>query len=122
MRRLLLAAPLAGLALTGCTTGPSLAVKMSAYVGQPESVLVSNLGVPDRRLELDGVTYFAYVRHEISYWPGTFGYGPVYYGYYGPIFPGGGFPPYYRDYRCTATFAIKDKRVQSFTLRGNDCD
>ncbi len=122
MRNSMLTLALATLSLAGCAFGPNLAERMSMYVGQPESVLVAQLGVPNRKMTVDGVTYFAYVRHHVSYSPGSFCYGPAYYSYYGPVIPCNNFPPTYRYERCTVTFALEKKRVQSFTLRGDDCD
>ena len=121
-----LAAPLAAVALAGCATGPSLSERMSAYVGRPESVLVAQLGVPNRRIHVAGVTYFAYVHRHFHYSSGSYGMGgPFIYpaddGFYGPFFGGGGFPAQAYTDSCTTTFALKNNIVQSFTLRGNAC-
>lgn len=113
----------AALALAGCTFGPSLAERMSAYVGRPESALVAQMGVPDKRIAVNGTTYLAYERGR-----------PVYYGgpYFAP-YPGwwGGYPfhpmltpdyvPTYVYQSCTITFAVTKGLVRSFTLRGDDC-
>jgi hypothetical protein len=123
MRNVFLAAPLAAVALAGCAVGPSLAEQMSGYVGRPESVLVAQLGVPDRRIHVGGLTYFAYVHKSFHYQSGSFGYGG-FGGFYGPFygpFYGGGFPAEAYTNECTTTFTLKDKVVQSFALRGNDC-
>jgi hypothetical protein len=120
MPRLTLATPLAAaLALAGCAIGPSLAQQMSGYVGRPESVLVAQLGVPNRQIEVSGVTYFAYVHKSVGIQPRPFGYIGVG-AYYGPFYgPNIGAEAYIDE--CTTTFALKDKIVQSFMLRGNDC-
>ncbi|HQT75385.1 MAG TPA: hypothetical protein PLX84_15785 [Acidiphilium sp.] len=120
-RKLVLAAPVAALMLAGCAVGPSLAERMSGYVGRPESALVAALGVPDRRITVDGTTYFAYVERSYSAQPGVGApfpgfYGPYYGPYYGPVFP----PATYTR-QCTVTFALKGGMVKTFTLRGNDC-
>lgn len=123
MRKLILAAPLAALALSGCATGPSWAERMSAYVGRPESVLVAGMGVPDKRISVGGLAYFAYVRKSFHYvGGGGFGPSPFFYGF-GPGYYGswGGFPAQAYTDECTTTFALKNQTVQSFTLRGNDC-
>ncbi|MGC9269758.1 hypothetical protein [Acidiphilium sp.] len=124
MRKLILATPLAAVALAGCAVGPSLSEQMSSFVGRPESVLVAQLGVPDRRIHVGGLTYFAYEHRSFHYESGSFGYGPFYGpgfgGFYGPFY-GGGFPAEAYTNECTTTFALKNKIVQSFTLRGNDC-
>ena len=118
IRKLVLAAPVAALVLAGCAIGPSLAEQMSAYVGRPESVLVAQMGVPNRKIEVDGTTYFAYVQRSYHYQPGFAP--PVYPGFYGPFY-GPYFPPSAYVDQCTVTFAIQDKMVKSFTLRGNAC-
>lgn len=123
MRLLILAAPFAALALSGCVRGPSLAQQMSGYVGRPESVLVAQLGVPDRRIAVGDLTYFAYVHRAFHYQSGSIGAGPFFAGYggfYGPIFAPA-FPTQANTEECTTTFALRHKIVQSFTLRGNDC-
>lgn len=124
MHKILVAAPLAALVLTDCATGPSLSERMSAYIGQPESVLVSHLGVPNRRIHIAGRTYVAYVRQDFHYEAGSYGMGPAFYpsygGFYGPSF-GGGFPAQAYTDSCTVTFVLKDKVVQSFTMYGNAC-
>lgn len=125
MRRIIMIAPLAAVALAGCAVGPSLAEQMSGYVGRPESVLVAQLGVPNRRIHVAGVTYFAYVHRRFHYSPGSYGMGgPFFYpgddDLFGPFY-GGGFPPQAYTSSCTTTFALKNHMVESFTLRGNDC-
>ncbi|MCF3947444.1 MULTISPECIES: hypothetical protein [Acidiphilium] len=124
MRKLILTAPLAAAALAGCATGPSLSERMSAYVGRPESALVAGLGVPNRRIDVAGVTYFAYVHRHFHYSSGSYGMGPFFYpvgGFYGPFYGDGGFPATAYTSSCTTTFALKNNIVQSFMLRGNDC-
>lgn len=125
MRKLMLSLPLLAAGLAGCATGPSLAERMSQLVGQPKSVLVQVLGVPNRTVTISGVTYMAYIRHTTEYIPGSYGYGPFrpYYSpFYGPYWGGwGGFPPQVINRYCETTFAVVDKLVRSFTLHGNAC-
>ena len=116
-RKLVLAAPVVALVLAGCAVGPSLAERMSAYVGRPESALVAALGVPDRKITVDGKTYFAYVERSYSYQPG---FVPPYPGFYVPYY-GPFFQPDTYTRQCTVTFALEGGMVKSFTLRGNDC-
>jgi hypothetical protein len=120
------------LGLAGCATGPSLESRMAAYIGAPEAQLVQALGVPDKQITVDGVTYLAYVRrHEqvepdmyAGGWGGPWG-GP--YGgwggpYYGPYYGGyDGFPRDVLVWSCETTFLIHDGKVVNFVLRGNDC-
>ena len=104
------------LALAACATGPSLQVRMSAYVGASEQTLVQGLGVPDKQVTVNGIQYFAYDRRyeDIE----TFGgfYGPFYGPAYGPIIL-----PDTQVYACETTFLLQNGKVLSFTLRGNDC-
>ena len=125
MRTILRTMPLAALVVVaGCATGPSLSERMSAYVGRPESVLVKQLGVPNRRISVAGVTYFAYVHQHFHYTSGSYGMGPIFDAdddeFFGPAF-GGGFPARAYTDTCIVTFALKDKVAQSFTMRGNAC-
>ncbi len=110
------------LALAGCATGPGLQSRLAAYIGAPETELVQNFGVPLRQINVNGVDYFAYqVRYQqvqpaVTYWGGA-GWGPG----WGPY---GGFPStsqYMQVWSCEATFALVKGRVESFILRGNDC-
>ncbi|WP_262312270.1 hypothetical protein [Acidiphilium sp. AL] len=128
MRTILRTMPLAALVLAGCATGPSLSERMSAYVGRPESILVKQLGVPNRRIRVAGVTYFAYVHQHFHYTSGSYGFGmgPIFDAdddddaFFGPAF-GGGFPARAYTDTCVVTFTLKDKMVQSYTMRGNAC-
>jgi hypothetical protein len=109
------------LLLTGLLAGcvDELAVRqaqLSQLVGQPEAVLIQQLGVPSRSYETGGVKYLAYNEQRVDIVPGFPTYNPYFTGWYG-----GGFPPYAVDLRCETTFAIADGTVKSFTLRGNAC-
>lgn len=119
MRKLFLIAPLLVVALAGCATGPSLAERMSQFVGQPERVLVQDLGVPSRSMTMGGVTYLAYIRSRTQYVPGSYGWGGFYGPFYGPAF--GGFPPQIIHDWCETTFAVTKGLVRSFTLHGDAC-
>ncbi len=119
------------LPLAACATGPSLQSRMAAYTGASAETLVHSLGVPDKQVTLKGVQYFAYSEHHTEIDPGI-GYGFVpYYGapyagggfFGGPIYSGnfGGFPPTVNEYSCETTFSLRDDKVFSYSLRGNDC-
>lgn len=106
-----------GLALTlaGCATGPGLQSRLAAYIGAPESKLVQSFGVPLRQINVNGVDYLAY---QMKYSAQAVPVGP----YWGPFW--GGYQPVPQDvqiWSCEATFAVANGKVQSFTLRGNDC-
>jgi hypothetical protein len=114
------------LALAGCVTGPSLQSRMAAYIGDNTQTLVQSLGVPDKQITVNGVQYLAYVRRYDAISPGYLaggGYGPYGGPFYGSRYGGSfyDFPPYVNEYSCDTTFLLKDDRVLSFTLRGNDC-
>ena len=123
MRKLALAAPAAALVLAGCTFGPGLSERMSAYVGRPESALVQQMGVPDKTITVNGTTYLAYRQGRPVYYGGP--YFAPYPGWWGgyPFYPTltPGYVPTYVYQSCTITFAVKKGMVESFTLRGNDC-
>ena len=80
------------LSLAGCAIGPSLATRLQAYVGQPESVLVQGLGVPNRTIATGGRKFVAYDWQSSTLIPGSpgfagFGWG----GFGGPGFGAPGF-------------------------------
>jgi hypothetical protein len=108
---------LAVLALVGCTN--ELAQRqayLSQFVGQPESALVQQMGVPTRSYETSGVKYLAYDEHRIDIMPGQPIYAPFYLGWYGA-----GFPPQVIELTCETTFEVSDGTVKAYTLRGNAC-
>ena len=115
MRRAILLV-LAGL-LAGCVD--QLAAReayLSRFVGQPESTLVQQMGVPTRSFETGGVRYLAYNEHRINLIPTFPSYSPFFTGWYG-----GGFPTQVVELRCETTFEVADGTVKTFTLRGNAC-
>ncbi|HQT46599.1 MAG: hypothetical protein B7X08_04120 [Acidocella sp. 20-63-7] len=108
-------------ALAGCAIGPSLQSRMAAYIGASTEQLVKGLGVPDKQVNINGEKYFAYDRSYTQVEPPMGGfYGPFYGPYAGPVF-GPAFPATVDVYGCETTFLLKDGKVVSFTLRGNDC-
>jgi len=115
MRRAILLV-LAGL-VAGCVD--QLAAReayLSRFVGQPESTLVQQMGVPTRSFETGGVRYLAYNEHRINLIPTFPSYSPFFTGWYG-----GGFPTQVVELRCETTFEVADGTVKTFTLRGNAC-
>ncbi len=89
---------------------------LSRFVGQPESAVVQQMGVPSRTYETGGVKYLAYSEHRIDIVPGYPSYTPFWPGWYG-----GGFPPQVIELRCETTFEVTQGTVRAFTLRGNAC-
>ncbi|GAB0112548.1 hypothetical protein [Acidisoma sp. C75] len=121
LSRLSAFALLAPLGLAGCATGPSLAQQMHALVGQPEQVIVQQLGVPNRSITAGGITYLAYQFQNTQVIPsGGFGFGWGGYdgwanGFYAP-------PPTVIVTGCEATFQMGPGDVAvAVVLRGNDC-
>jgi len=105
--------------LAGC--GNQLAQRqayLNQFVGQPESAVVQQMGVPTRSFETGGVTYLAYTESRVDVIPGlpAYGWGAPYWGWYG-----GGIPPQVVTLTCETTFAVSNGAVQSYTLRGNAC-
>ncbi|HEY1856291.1 hypothetical protein [Acidocella sp.] len=97
---------------------------MAAYIGADMPTLVQHFGVPDKQITVNGVQYVAYEQwhQEITPggWYGPYG-GPFYGGFY-PAYYGGGLASQVITYSCETTFVLKEGKVSSFTLRGNDCN
>ena len=89
---------------------------VNSLVGQPEAVLVQQMGVPSRTYETTGVKYLAYDERRVDLVPSFPSYRPFFTGWYGA-----GFPPQVIDLQCETTFAVTDGTVTSATLRGNAC-
>ena len=107
---------LAGLA-AGCTN--QLAERqayLSRFLGQPETTVVQQMGVPNRSYETGGLKFLAYDEHKLDIVPSFPTYNPFFTGWYG-----GGFPPQVIDLQCETTFEVADGTVRSFKLRGNAC-
>jgi hypothetical protein len=103
--------------LAGCVNQiAAREARLRPFIGQPESVLVQQLGVPSRTYETAGVKYLAYDEQSIDVVPGFPNYNPYFTGWYG-----GGFPPQVVELRCETTFEVADGTVRSFNLRGNAC-
>jgi hypothetical protein len=102
--------------LAGCVN--QLAARqafLNQFIGQPESTLVQQMGVPTRSIETDGVKYLAYTESRTDVIPGAPGYG------WGWGWYGGGIPPQVVTLTCETTFSVSGGVVQSYTLRGNAC-
>jgi hypothetical protein len=114
--------------LAGCATGPSLQSRMAAYIGSSESTLVQSLGVPDKQITVNGVTYLGYVRRQAQVeadgpgWVGLGPPGPYLWPYGGGPYYGFGRPSTVTMWSCNITFMLKEGRVYTVALRGNYCD
>ena len=94
---------------------------MSAYVGQPDSVLIAGLGPPAQKIEAGAVTYFIYDRTRRFSVPGYTG-GPLFVDQrpaLGGVAPA--VPSQTYDATCRIRFALEARVVRSFTLRGDAC-
>ncbi len=108
------------LAAASCTAGPDRRVVLASLVGQPETEVVRQLGVPNRSYETGGRKFIAYDERRTDLIPpspfiggfGYFGYG------YGTF---GGFPAQLIERGCETTFEVSSGRVVSWALRGNAC-
>ena len=115
------------LGLASCQTGPTLSQRLHAYIGQPESVLVQGLGVPNRSITTDGITYLAYNWQNTQVIPGGAGWGWGG-GPWGP-WGGGWYPPAtVVTTGCEATFQMGPSGTGTgdvavaVILRGNACE
>jgi hypothetical protein len=109
---------LAVLTLAACADPAAVArhqARLNAHIGQSETELVRQLGVPSRSYDADGHRFLAYTATHLDIWPGgpLFGFGR--FGY------GGGFPPQVVQWRCDTTFELVDGHVAAWTQRGNNC-
>ena len=119
---------LAGLALlTACAPGVDRRAYLATFVGQPETEVVRQLGVPSRTFDSGGHKFLAYLeqRGATAISGGPFLFGGYGYGYgFGPRFGygyGGAFPTYVTERTCETTFEVAGDRVVSWALRGNSC-
>ena len=126
MKRLVL---LTVLGLAACTNyAADRAVYLNTLVGQPEAVLVQQLGVPGRVFETGGHRFVAYTAQRTTvYGGGGFGYGGFGYGGFGyGRGPGGfgvfdAFPTEVVARVCETTFDMQGGVVRSWALHGNGC-
>lgn len=111
---------LLSLAVAGCVQGVPRQVYLNSLVGQSETELVRQLGVPSRTYETGGRTFIAYTeqRTDVVPTPGFFGGG---FGFWGDGYGYGGFVPEIYQRTCETTFEIGGGRVLSWSLRGNAC-
>lgn len=114
MRRCLLLLPLL---LAACATEPPLEVRLQPLVGKTEVELVQVLGVPNATYEAGGDRFLQYEDQTSTIYPGDPFFPGRYRRFGGPIYS----PPLVVTRTCAITFALQDKRVASFSFRGNGC-
>ncbi|WP_111399904.1 hypothetical protein [Humitalea rosea] len=111
LRAALLALPL----LAACATGPTVEQRLGTLIGRPEGDVVAALGVPTRVHEVDGRRFLQFEQSRTVPIPSSpFGNG---YGWRRGYMPG----PSYAVVQCAITFALRDGRAESFSLRGDGC-
>lgn len=126
LRRMAALGSLALFGLAGCQTGPSLSQRLHAYIGQPESVIVQGLGVPNRMITTGGIKYLAYDWQNAQVTPSA-GFGWGWGGGYGPWGDGFYGPPTVFVTACEATFQMGPGQANAgdvavaVILRGNAC-
>jgi hypothetical protein len=104
------------LLLSACAVGPTLDQRLAAYVGRSEGELVQGLGVPVRSYDTEGRRFLQFERHS------TIAVAQPEPLFFGPW----GYRPWlnqtsYAEVRCDITFALREQRVESFTLNGQGC-
>ena len=109
--------------LTGCfTTQKEFEDKLSSWIGYTESELVASWGIPQRVYELDDKKYLTWVNSSSMTLPGT---QPTYQtsiiGGYATTTAIGGTAPMNIMLNCERTFVIQNKRVQTWSWKGNNC-
>ena len=103
-----------------CASGPDRRLALASLVGQPETEVIRQLGVPTRSYETGGRKFIAYAEQRAELIPpvpfiggfGYFGYG------YGSF---GSFPAQVVERGCETTFEVSGGRVVSWSLRGSAC-
>ncbi|MFC4170145.1 hypothetical protein [Teichococcus aestuarii] len=116
MRRLIPSLALPVLLAACAAPGPTLEQRLATFINRSEGDLVAQLGVPVRSYETEGRRFLQFEQRQTVMVPGDpWGYG--YYGYRRPW----AVPSSYAVVQCDMTFAIRNDRVESFTLRGQGC-
>lgn len=106
------------LALAGCATGPDLATRLAATIGQGEGELVSAFGVPTRTYEADGRKFLQYEERRTQAVASDPYFARSPYSRFGPVFS-----PYpaFVVRSCDITFTLAGGKVASFSFRGEGC-
>lgn len=133
---------LAALLFAGCATSEKFAAKMDAFIGQPESALVSRLGPPQSAYTLtDGSKVIQYARSSTMLIPGATTLQPVRSNTYGNVSLNQGLrttsgtyssttttyvqhqgPSTSVQLACTVNFTISAQgAVLAWTAEGNHC-
>lgn len=100
------------LLLSACAVNPR--VQYQPLLGETETELVQQLGVPTRTYETGGLKFLAYDERHVTVLPATPVWGPMWEPWYG-------FPPEVVETGCEVTFELDQGRVRTFALRGDTC-
>lgn len=114
---------LAVMGLVACAPRVDRRAYLSALVGQPETELIRQLGVPSRTYDTAGRRFVAYSERRTGIYGGPF-FGGVSggFGYFGGGYGlYGAFPAQVVERGCETTFELGEGRVLSWALRGNAC-
>ncbi len=108
------------LALAGCAQGVPREAYLAQLVGQPETELVRQFGVPSRTYETGGRKFIAYTEQRVDVVPvgGFYGGG---FGFWGASYGFAGIAPQVFQRACETTFEVAEGRVLAWSLRGNAC-
>jgi hypothetical protein len=98
----------------GCAPqGPSkLDVKLASMVGESETDVVRQFGVPMRTIETGGHRFIAYFESRQQLVPGVGPWGPPWWGWSGSAVI---------TRSCEVTFEIDAGKVKGYSLRGDGC-
>jgi hypothetical protein len=120
--RVMFASVIATLLLAGCATPPAEDGQAAAgkMVGQSETDLVRQMGIPTRAFETDGHRFLAYLERHVDITPATGPWAP-FWGWWGAGSYGPDTAPMVVDFVCETTFEVAGGKVQSFQRRGNAC-
>lgn len=108
--------------LAGCVQVPGRRDRLDQLVGQPETLVVRTMGVPERTIETDGHRFLAYVERQ----PASFAGYDMFdgFGRYGTLgYRRLGFEaaPELYERSCETTFEVVGGKVAGYTLHGDGC-
>lgn len=110
--------------LVGCTSTPTPTQEnyekyLNSWIGETESKLINEIGVPTSHYDLQGKKYILYSKTNTVLLPGQ---SPSYYaagsGYTHPI---GGSSPIMVSFSCETTFIIQSGIIKAWKIKGNGC-
>lgn len=110
------------LLISGCATTEGYRKIIASWVGSTEIDLIRNWGAPQHSYQSEDSNFIVYNSFRSVYIPGTTPtYTTTVIGNTAYTNTTGGSPAQNLQYSCETTFEIKDKKVVSWSFRGNDC-